>query len=253
RAESRSRSLVRTISRESAAGLACPVRPAENRRCDGAFPIHPDSAEDRSLRRPLSGIALRSSWQATSCRFRTPDPERLSTVRGARLAVAQYGRARVPLGRTLLTGVCERECPRQHFVQDDAHRVKITPRIDRPIHSPRLLRRHVRERTGDELRRHRWLTLTRHTRGDPKTGKPDLITAGIDQNVRWLDVFVNQLTLMQMSECCCETESDSEATPDLHRSVNKTIERFASTIVKDEHPLVVVARQRERLSCPVAV
>jgi hypothetical protein len=80
-----------------------------------------------------------------------------------------------------------------------------------------------------------------------------MIIAGIDQNVRWLDVFVNQLTLMQMSECCCETECDSEATPHLHRSVNKTIERFASTILKDEHLLVVVARQRERLSCPATV
>src|SRR5262249_1198673 len=147
----------------------------------------------------------------------------------------------------------KRECPRQHFVQNDAHRVKITPRIDGPIHSPRLLRRHVRERTADELRRRRRLTLTRHTRGHPKTRKPDLITAGIDQNVRWLDVFVNQLTLMHMSECRCKTECDSETTPNFHRSVDKTIERFASTILKDEHPLIVVARQRERLSCPAAV
>src|SRR5262249_30026981 len=147
----------------------------------------------------------------------------------------------------------ERECPRQHFVHDDAHRVKVTPRIDRPIHSPRLLRRHVRERTRDVLRRRRRLTLTRHTRGDPKTCKPDLIIAGIDQNVRWLDVFVNQLMLMKMSECCGQTECDSEATSYLHRSVNQTIERCASTILKDEYQLVVVTRQRERLSCPAAV
>ena len=39
--------LARTISRESAAGLACPVRRAEIRQCDAALPIHPDSAEDR--------------------------------------------------------------------------------------------------------------------------------------------------------------------------------------------------------------
>ena len=39
----------------------------------------------------------------------------------------------------------EWECPGQHLVQHDAQRVKITPRINRAIHSPGLFRRHVPE------------------------------------------------------------------------------------------------------------
>jgi hypothetical protein len=134
----------------------------------------------------------------------------------------------------------ERECPRQHLVEDDAHRVQIAPRIDRPIHPPRLLRRHVRERPGDELRRGRRLTLTWHTRGDPKACQPDLITAGIDQSVRGLDVFVNQLTLMHMFECRGETERNPEESRYRDPSVEKSVERVSSRIAEDKRLLTVV-------------
>jgi hypothetical protein len=98
----------------------------------------------------------------------------------------------------------------------------------------------VRGRTGDELRRVWRLTLTRHTRGDPKTGQPDLITAGIDQNVRGLDVFVNQLTLMHMFERGGETQGNPEESRYLDRSVEEPVERVSSRIAEDQHRLTVV-------------
>ena len=58
--------LARTVSRESAAGLACRVRRAGIRRCGAEFPIRQGSAEDHSQRRLLSGSVPRPSWRAAS-------------------------------------------------------------------------------------------------------------------------------------------------------------------------------------------
>ncbi len=132
------------------------------------------------------------------------------------------------------------ECPRQHLVQNDAHRVKIASRINRSIHPPRLFRGHVRQRTGDELRSRQRLTLTRHTRCDSKTGEPNLIAAGIDQNVGWFDVFVNQLTMVQTCERRCETDGNPEETRQLYRCAAKPVERFSSRIAEDKRLLSVV-------------
>ena len=79
-----------------------------------------------------------------------------------------------------------------------------------------------------------------HTRGNPKTCQPDLITAGSDQNVRGLDVFVNQLTLMHMFERGGETEGNPEELRYLDRSVEKPVERVSTRIAEDQHRLTVV-------------
>jgi hypothetical protein len=79
-----------------------------------------------------------------------------------------------------------------------------------------------------------------HTRGNPKTCQPDLITAGSDQNVRGLDVFVNQLTLMHMFECRGETDGNPEDTRYLYRSMEQPVERFSSRMPEDKHLLTVV-------------
>src|SRR5229473_6202899 len=56
--------------------------------------------------------------------------------------------------------------PGQHLVKRDAKSIKVAPRIDRAIHPPGLLRRHVRKRSGDELGRFGRLALARNPRSD---------------------------------------------------------------------------------------
>jgi len=92
------------------------------------------------------------------------------------------------------------------------------------------------------------LTLTRHTRGNPRTCQPDLITAGSDQNVRGRDVFVNQLTLMHMCECRGETDRNPEDTRYLYRSVEQPVERFSSRMPRGQAPVDRCSVTRERLS-----
>ena len=55
----------------------------------------------------------------------------------------------------------ERQTAGQHLVEGDAERVEIAARIDRAVHAPGLLGRHVRERSRDELGRLWALALAR--------------------------------------------------------------------------------------------
>ena len=75
----------------------------------------------------------------------------------------------------------------------------------------------------------------------------------INQDVHGLQIFVNQVTLVQLPQCRCETECDTEELPNLHRPANEATERLASGILKDEHQLLAVARDRARVSCPCRV
>src|SRR5262249_47466841 len=50
-------------------------------------------------------------------------------------------------------GSRERKSARQHLVERDPECVEISPGVDRPVHPPGLLRRHVGEGSGDELGR----------------------------------------------------------------------------------------------------
>jgi hypothetical protein len=62
------------------------------------------------------------------------------------------------------------------------------------IHSSRLLWRHVRERSGDELWRLGRLALAREARCDAEAGETDLSSCGVHQNVGGFDVLVDHPT-----------------------------------------------------------
>jgi hypothetical protein len=55
----------------------------------------------------------------------------------------------------------KRQDPGEHSVEGDAERVEVAAGIDRPVHSPCLLGRHVGERSGDRLGRMRRLAFAR--------------------------------------------------------------------------------------------
>ncbi len=62
----------------------------------------------------------------------------------------------------------------QHLVERDAERIEVAAGIDRAVHAPGLLGRHVGERAGDDLGRLGRLPLARQARGDAEAGEPDL-------------------------------------------------------------------------------
>src|SRR5262245_29467060 len=89
-------------------------------------------------------------------------------------------------------GCRERQSAGQHFVKRDPEGIEIAARIYRPIHPSSLLGGHVGERSRDELARFRRLALAWKPRSDAKATQPHLAGIDFDEDVGWLDVFVNQ-------------------------------------------------------------
>jgi hypothetical protein len=75
-------------------------------------------------------------------------------------------------------GSRERKPTGQHFVKRDAEGVKVAPRIDGAIHSSGLFWRHVRECSGDELRRF-----------GPREARPDILEEAEATTISSLSIF----------------------------------------------------------------
>ena len=53
------------------------------------------------------------------------------------------------------------------------------------------------------------LVLAPKAGSDPKAHEPDLAGRGINQHIRRLHIFVDQLPFVQAAECCCEADSEA--------------------------------------------
>src|SRR6202035_3577196 len=69
---------------------------------------------------------------------------------------------------------------------------------DGTIHSPGLLGCHVGECPGDKLRRFGRLALARKPRSYTKPHQPALAGDGVHQNVGWLDILVDETSLVSL-------------------------------------------------------
>ena len=97
----------------------------------------------------------------------------------------------------------EWKTPGQHFVKRHSKRVKVAPRIDRTVHSSRLLGCHVGERSRDELGRFGRLALARKSGRNPKSGEPR-VAGVVDEDIRRLDILMYEALLMDLTECSCQ-------------------------------------------------
>jgi hypothetical protein len=120
-------------------------------------------------------------------------------------------------------GSFEGNTPGQHFVKCDAKRVEVAPGIDGTIHSSGLLGCHIRECPGDELASFSSLALTGKPRGDTKSPQPALAGDGVYQNIRRLDVFVDNSTLMQLTDCLGKANCETQEKPQVQRLTEQLI------------------------------
>src|SRR5208283_1968825 len=104
----------------------------------------------------------------------------------------------------------ERKHAREHLVEGDAQGVKITPRIDRPIHSTRLFGRHVGKCSGNHLRRFWGLAFARKTRSNTESGKPDRAGSGVHQNIGRLYILVDKTSLVELAQRSCKADRKAE-------------------------------------------
>ncbi len=77
----------------------------------------------------------------------------------------------------------ERQPPREQLVERDAEGIQVGPAVDRAVHPPRLLGRHVRQRPLDELGGPRGLELARQARREPEVGELHVQRRGVDEDM----------------------------------------------------------------------
>src|SRR5215813_4149037 len=102
----------------------------------------------------------------------------------------------------------KRQSTGEHSVEGDTERIEVTPGVDGAIHASGLFRRHVGERAGNGLGRMWGLTLASEARCDAKAGQPHFAGRLVEQDVGWLDILVDEATLMKFAEC--EHNGDGE-------------------------------------------
>ncbi len=138
----------------------------------------------------------------------------------------------------------EGECAREHLVE---------PGIDRAVHPSRLFRRHVGQRSGDHLGRLGDLMLARQPRGDAEACEPGGTARHIYQDIRRLDVLVDQVSLMDVPERGRERDGDAQELRRFQRMTEQSIERLATGILEHQRRPVVAMCERERPCRPAPV
>src|SRR5689334_16073202 len=95
--------------------------------------------------------------------------------------------------------------------------------------------------------------LAPEPRSNPKTDKPDLTTGGFNEDVGRLDVLVNQLSIVQPTECTGETNGELQKLRQLHCTGNESLERDASRIFQHERRLLASFSKRYGPRCPMRI
>src|SRR5208282_5337097 len=126
-------------------------------------------------------------------------------------------------------GCRERQHAGKHFVEGDAERIEVAARIDRSVHAAGLLGRHVGKRSANDLGRWRWrwrwLLLARLAGGYPEAREPQS-AAGVNQNIRRLDIFVNKAVAVHLAQECRQRNREVQELAQLERTAEKSIERL---------------------------
>ena len=122
----------------------------------------------------------------------------------------------------------ERQTAGEHLIERDAERIKIAARVDRAIHPPGLLRRHIGERAGDHLGRLGRLPLARQTRGDAEPGEPHPSVGAVHQDIGRLDVLVDEAALVRLAQRGDDADGEAQEASRLHRRADESLERLAA-------------------------
>ena len=118
-------------------------------------------------------------------------------------------------------GGAERKRSGEGPVQRDAERIEVAARVDGAIHAAGLLGCHVSERSGDRLGWLGRLALARQARSDAEAGEANLFAVVLHQDVRRLDLPMDQAALMHLAECRGGADSQTQKSSQFHRCAEK--------------------------------
>jgi hypothetical protein len=72
----------------------------------------------------------------------------------------------------------------------------------------------------------------------------------VNKDIRGLYVFVDQVSLVYLAECACQTDGETQKPLHFHWTLDQAIERFTTRVLENKHFLVVVLGQRKGPNCP---
>ena len=150
-------------------------------------------------------------------------------------------------------GRAERQTAGEHLIERDAERIEVAAGIDRAVHPPGLLGRHIGERAGDDLGRLGRLTLARQTRGDAEPGEPRPSVRAVHQDIGRLDVLVDEAALVRLAHGRGDADGEAQEASRLHRFAHEPLQRLAARILEQQRRSAAFAGKRERPRSPCGV
>src|ERR1700704_1823233 len=147
----------------------------------------------------------------------------------------------------------ERKAARQHLVEGDTERVEIATRVNRSIHSARLLRGHVGKCPGNELWGSGCLPFARDTRRHSKAREPGRSIAAVHQNIGGLNVLVDQTSLVHLADDCSDIDSKAQEPLNCQRRIQGAAEQLPSGVFEYQNSLAVFLHELQRTQRPSGV
>src|SRR5208282_1035026 len=129
--------------------------------------------------------------------------------------------------------------------EGDAQGVEIAAGIHRSIHASGLFRSHVRERAGEELGWCRRLPLAEKARGGTKTRQSDRAHRVAHEDVRGIDVSMDEAAFMQPAERGGQRLRQAEKRRHRHRGTREPVKEVATRVVEHQDGAVVLAQESQ--------
>jgi hypothetical protein len=137
-------------------------------------------------------------------------------------------------------GGLERQPPGQHLIEDHAQRIQIGALIERAVHAPGLLRRHMRKRpfdqrrTANQRRSARGRPLARRARGQAQLGQLDLPLAVLDENAERSQLAMDHAPAVNLAERGSDGDGELEKAPGLHRRAEQRCEHAPARVFEHQ-------------------
>ncbi|MNI20104.1 hypothetical protein D3C73_735630 [compost metagenome] len=125
---------------------------------------------------------------------------------------------------------------REHFIEGDTKGIKVAAQVDRAIHPPCLLRRHVGQCARDGLQ---GLAFTGQPRSKAKARQPSATIGAVHQDMRRLDVFVHEAALVQLAQRLGDADGQMQKRHGVHGRIQQLEQWRAARILQQQmHPPV---------------
>ncbi len=120
---------------------------------------------------------------------------------------------------------------REHFIESDTKGIKVAAQVDRTIHPPGLLRRHVGQCACDSLH---GMAFTGQPRSQAKARQPSAAIGAVHQDMRGFDVFVHQAALVQLAQRLGDADRQVQKSRGVHGRIQQLEQRRAARILQQQ-------------------